>query len=141
MKNYLQKIFLIIALLLAAPQYSLAEDLHANDCPTVQALIAAGLTNADHDPKYPTAWTAVNYSDHFGTQYNWLLEVEFISAQTEAEAVAKGNAALKTLIFSSVDMFYCIYNGEYDGNEITARTLKINRIDKINYNKTRYHYG
>lgn len=125
MKNYLKKTCLIITLLLPASQYCLAEDLHANDCPTVQAIVAAGLTNADHDPKYPTAWTVVNYSNHFGTQYNWLLEVEFISAETEAEAIAKGNAVLNTLVFSSVDMFYCIYNGDYDGSEVTARAMKI----------------
>lgn len=123
MKNYLKIASIIIALCL--PQYSLADDLHTNDCPTVQAIIAAGLTSANHDPKYPTIWTVVNFGDHFGTQYNWLLEVEFISAETEAEAIAKGNAALNALIFSNRDMLYCIYEGEYDHYDITARAMKI----------------
>lgn len=102
-----------------------AGDIRANDCPAVSAIIAAGVKSAENDPKYPTVWTASNVSDHFGTKYNWLFEIEFFTALTEAEAIAKGNAALSSLVFNNVDMFYCLYEGEYDGGEITARAMKI----------------
>lgn len=125
MNNYLINAFLIIALLLTVPARCLAEGIPARECPSVPAIIAAGLTDADHDYKYPTTWTVVNFGDHFGTEHTWSLEIEFITAQTEAEAIAKGNAALHTLIFSGVDMFFCLYRGEYDGSEITGRAMKI----------------
>lgn len=122
MNNYLIKMSLIIAFI-SSPCF--ADDIRANDCPAVSAIIAAGVKSAENDPKYPTVWTASNASDHFGTKYNWLFEIEFFTAQTEAEAIAQGNAALSSLVFNNVDMFYCLYLGEYDGGEITARAMKI----------------
>lgn len=125
MNNKLITACLGIALLTLLPAYCLAGDIPASECPAVSALIASGIKAAEHDPKYPTVWTVVNYNDHFGTENTWSLELEFISAQTAAEAVAKGNAALNTMVFSGVDMFYCIYKGEYDGEELTGRAMKI----------------
>lgn len=102
-----------------------AGEIRASDCPTVSAIMAAGVKSAENDPKYPTVWTASNGGDHFGTQYYWLFEIEFFTAQTEQEAIAKGNAALSSLVFNNVDMFYCLYSGEYDGGEIAGRAMKI----------------
>lgn len=125
MNNYKITAYLSIILLAILPSYCLAGDIPASECPAVSAIISAGVNNAEHDPKYPTTWTVMNNGDHFGTEFNWSLEIEFIPAPTAAQAIAKANAALNTLIFSGVDMFFCIYKGEYDGEEITGRALKM----------------
>lgn len=125
MNNYSIRTYLCVILMLFLPVLCFADDIPASECPAVPAIIAAGVKNAEHDPKYPTVWTVMNNSDHFGTKYIWSLEIEFISAPTAAAAIAKANTALNTLVFSGVDMFFCIYKGENDGEEITGRALKI----------------
>lgn len=125
MKSYLIKIYLGFTLLGLLPAYSFADDIPISECPTVPAIIAAGIKGAEQDPKYQTIWTAVNPEDHFGTQHNWSLEIEFISAKTADEAITKAKTALNSFIFSGVDMYFCIYKGEFEGEEITGRVMKL----------------
>ncbi|STX52657.1 hemin binding protein Hbp [Legionella busanensis] len=85
---------LAFPLLISQSAFALTID-KPNACPTIEALSAIGVSNAEEYIK--SAWITYRPSSSFGTANDWSFVVFIIEANSAAEAIAKTNSSLPSL--------------------------------------------
>lgn len=114
--------------------------INPTSCPTVDAFKNTGVSSVMRDKD--GTWVTIEWKNRFGTDAEWTFGVGNITADSQSDALAKGNAAIAGLVYKSgpvqmgsEEMWACIYqdsNSAAFGITVTpALTPEINKVVKL----------
>lgn len=118
--NLFKKLFPVIAVAISQACFAAPIDEHSL-CPTMVEIKKVGVKRIEGDAI--GKWAA-RIEDDFGTKVTWKFVLGPINASTSEEALFKANAALNSLVFTGESKGppwgFCVYDGQYDGEAISA---------------------